>query len=357
MSLLADLLSKIKQPQTTRDVPPNLKNIVQSSAKKSANTRRIVLLSVLVSVAILTGVLLVYFTRSLSERSASSISMAPQGQMAGSERTPVAPGKTDEHPPEAPPVQTDLKPAPVAEQADANIPPSASARMSVPDKKQGKRADMLPELEQVIVRKEGVTAQAESKDESSQDAYLYSARELEMKHDYQGALSNYRKALELDKNNFTVMNNIAYIYLKTGQIQEAASYSRMALEVNRDYVPALINLGIASAQSGSMQEAEEYLVHALKIDPNDQTVLLNIGLLYERIEDHVRASEYFSQLSRYGNSSGSLGLARIREKEGNLQEALRLYRAAYADSGLDARTREEVKQRIMLLQREVQGKY
>ena len=41
MSLLADLLSKIKQPQTKRDVPPNLINIVQGSARKSADRRRI----------------------------------------------------------------------------------------------------------------------------------------------------------------------------------------------------------------------------------------------------------------------------------------------------------------------------
>jgi len=85
-----------------------------------------------------------------------------------------------------------------------------------------------------------------------------------MKNDYQGALAGYKKALEIDKNNYVVMNNIAFIYLALGIIEESVNYSQQALGVNKDYVPALINLGIASAKSGDIPAAEKCFNQVLK---------------------------------------------------------------------------------------------
>ena len=219
MSLLADLLSKIKQPQTKRDVPPNLLNIVQSSAKRSADRRRIVLLASLFGVAILAGVLLVYFTRSLSERSESDISITPRQQAQVEEKhqqimEAVAPAD-----PEIPGLAETVQPSKAKEALQTK---ERAAPAVVSSKKQervsssapsleGRGKNILPDLEQVIVKQE---APNNILNASDIDAFLYSASELEMKKDYQGALANYKKALELDRNNYIVMNNIAYIYYR-----------------------------------------------------------------------------------------------------------------------------------------------
>jgi predicted Zn-dependent protease len=359
MSLLADLLSKIKQPQTKRDVPPNLLNIVQGSAKKSADRRRIVLLASLFAVAILGGILLVYFTRTLSERSASDISITPRNQISVAEKKQqgmegVAPG----HPEISGSAET-VQPSKAKEAVQSK---ETAATAVVSSKKQesvsrsapspeGRGKDILPNLEQVIVKQE---APDKIRDESGIDAFLYSASELEMKKDYQGALANYKKALDLDRNNYMVMNNIAYIYLSLGLISESVNYSKKVLELNKDYVPALINIGIASAKSGDISAAGEYLDQALKLDPDNKNVLLNLAVLHELQMNYSRAFEYFSRLMRSGNVSGTLGLARIYEKQEKTEEALKLYRAAYADSSLDGKTRAEVKQRIIVLSNKAQ---
>jgi hypothetical protein len=74
MSLLADLLAKIKQPASKREVPPNLRNIVQASAKQSGNRRKIILLAFIFAVAVISGLLVTYFGRSLMDTE-SSITM------------------------------------------------------------------------------------------------------------------------------------------------------------------------------------------------------------------------------------------------------------------------------------------
>lgn len=214
-----------------------------------------------------------------------------------------------------------------------------------------KAKEMIPDLEQVIVKNE---SPGKTLNEFELDTLLYSAREYEMKNDYQGALLNYKKALETDKNNFVIMNNIAYIYLKLGLTEESVRYSGMASEINKDYIPALINLGVASAKSENISAADAYFNHALKLDPNNKNVILNLAVLYERQMDYPKAHNYFSRLSKSGDLSGTLGLARIYEKQDKAEEALKLYKSAYADNSLDDKTRSEVRQRIILLSGKIQ---
>jgi len=354
MSLLAELLSKIKQPQTKRDVPPNLKNIIQTSARKSADRRRIILLSVLLVVAVLTGTFLVYFTRTLSEKSVSDIA-APGRERAELTKRQIQSKEGNS------PGQPEISKSAESVQPLKSKEPVQDIKAGKPEVvKSKKREDvsyaapgigsrgkeMLPDLEQVIVKNESPN---KGLSEFELDTFLYSAREFEMKNDYQGALLNYKKALEKDKNNYVVMNNIAYIYLKLGLTEESVRYSQMASEINKDYIPALINLGVASAKAENISAAEGYFNHALKLDPNNQNVILNLAVLYERQMDYPRAHNYFSRLSKSGDLSGTLGLARIYEKQDKAEEALKFYKSAYADNSLDDKTRSEVRQRIILL--------
>jgi tetratricopeptide (TPR) repeat protein len=360
MSLLAELLSKIKQPQTKRDVPPNLKAIVQTSVRKSANRRRIILLSVLFAVAILTGIFLVYFTRTLSEKSVSNIGAPIQERLETTERQiqnkkNKTPGK-----PEIPESSGSVQPSKSKEQIqDIIVSKPEAAKSKKPEDIShaspgigSKAKEMIPDLEQVIVKNE---SPGKNLNEFELDTFLYSAREFEMKNNYQGALLNYKKVLETDKKNFVIMNNIAYIYLKLGLTEESVKYSQMATEINKDYIPALINLGVASAKSENISAAEDYFNHALKLDPNNQNVILNLAVLYERQMDYPKAYNYFSRLAESGDLSGTLGLARIYEKQNKFDEALKFYRTAYANNSLDDKTRAEVKQRIIMLSGKVLG--
>lgn len=184
---------------------------------------------------------------------------------------------------------------------------------------------------------------------SQKDAYLYRALEYETNRDYTGALAEYRKLLRMDNKNFTVLNNVAYIYLRMGLDKESILFSQMALAINSNYIPALINLGIAYAGADNISAAEYYLDKAYSLDPLDQTAILNIAILHERRKNNQEASRYYELLMKLGNTEGILGLARIYERQGRIEESLRFYRSIQAIDSIDQDIQRKVRRRIMVL--------
>ncbi len=189
----------------------------------------------------------------------------------------------------------------------------------------------------------------ETKNSAQIDAYLYSAKNHELKNDNSQALSYYREILKIDKNNFLVMNNIAYILLRLGLISESIEYSQKAVTLKKDYVPGLINLAIAYAGSGDFSASEKYLVRALEIEPANKSVLFNLAILHEKKQDYDQSSEYFMKLGRLGDLEGSLGLARIYEKQNKIEEAKKIYKNLFSRDSLDNEIRQTVRQRLLLL--------
>ncbi len=367
MSLLANLLSKIKHQQSKREIPPNLKHIVSDSAHRSAHKRKIILIAVFFIVAVGAGIFAIHFINSLTAAlSASQVSkigsqeskVRRQEQEAGIQTTvaenqeseirnqrelsgTVKPEKSDEGTKTDNAISKETLVETFISQQDTkygkNNPPSSPFSKGGIGGFSSEKKEI--EIENMI----------EDKNTAQRDAYLYSARNYEIKKDYSKALSDYKKALEIDKDNFTVMNNISYMLLHLGLTNESMEYSQMALNIKKDYVPALINLAVAHAKAGDISTAETYLNSALMKEPDNQSVLLNCAVFYEKKGDYHMASEYFLKLSRWGNIIGSLGLARVYEKQDKKKEAFKIYKDIYSLGTIDNETRHMVRERIILL--------
>ncbi len=363
MSLLADLLSKIKQPQLKREIPPNLKNIVMNSEKMSAQKKKLIILALVLTVSATTGFFLVYFIQSLSENQISNIS-APSTEVIATAQNPVMAIK-ESAAPEIKPVsksqnQTEQKKLP------GTTPPKPAkktdmSRLSKKTSGTNKAAAVshknaippLPEADSAEKRsgkkKISPPPEVHQPDTSKRDAHLYRAREFETQKNYSQALSSYKKALEVDNENFNILNNIAFIYLQLDLDEDAVIFSQMALNINENYTPALINLGIALAKTGNVHEAEEPFKRAASLQPDNQTVFFNLAVMNEQLGSYDEASEYYSHLIKLGSAKGSLGLARIYEKQGMKEEALQLYKDIYALDSVDSSTKFKAKQRINIL--------
>ncbi len=340
MSLLADLLSKIKQPQTKREVPPNLKSIVLSSASRSAVKRKIIILSGLVLLFVLAGIIAVYFINSVADT--SDIQVTRPQLITDSEITPdkqVASVKA-------------MK-GTEAEQSSQTRKTMSVRPVKIPPKKLRPKVS-IPDsasVETKNIAKKTALAIEETRDMdiAVRDAMLYKARKFEMKHDYSSALGTYKNVLKMDSDNVTVLNNIAYIYLKLGLVQESMQYALMAVELDVDYNPALINLGIAYAKSGNVSAAENYLNRAFKREPDNKNAILNLALLHEKKQNYSGAASYFSKLIKLGDSAGTFGLARIYEKQGRNTEALTFYKKALSLEHLDQPEKIQIRQRMLVL--------
>ncbi|PVX26852.1 MAG: CTP synthase, partial [Candidatus Bathyarchaeum sp.] len=142
---------------------------------------------------------------------------------------------------------TDLKPSEAADQA---IRGNSETKEVIPEKNvREEEKKMSPPVHSTGTKKK-------RSGEAEIASLLYRARAFEMKKDYRQALENYKAVLARDKENFTVMNNIAYILLQLGNAEESLKYAGNALAIKNTYVPALVNLGIAQAKSDQRDAAE-----------------------------------------------------------------------------------------------------
>lgn len=360
MSLLADLLSKVKRQHSSKEIPPNLKKIVSASVRQSALKRKIILFSVFSLAAVISGVLIVYYLQLFATK-------LKEGNVAVYKHRPPAEGKKEGNQAEE---------TPAFKQGGSFTKLPEVIKVQEASNKQGNMPEAVPEGSKAISetrekRDAGINKQIETitqedikttiplpieekglnKDKNRQeiDAYLYSAMDYENKGDYSSALSSYKKALDLDKQNFAIMNSIAYALLRLGVHDESIKYASMAVNTKGDYIPALVNLGIAYAKTGNISEAETHLLKALSAEPYNKSAVLNLAVLSEKKGDYIKSSELFLRLMHLGDISGSLGLARVYEKQDRNSEALKIYNDLSANTFLDAETRQMVRQKIFLL--------
>ncbi|TAL25326.1 MAG: tetratricopeptide repeat protein [Nitrospirae bacterium] len=355
MSLLADLLSKVKHRGFKSDVPPNLKHAVLTSSERYAAKKKIIFLSILVFAAVASGVGAVYiinFYGKLYEtkKIAQQVKKSPE-QVIGAGPFIPAPAVN-------PPGNIAYGPAKKPAGSGSGIKKSkvkkkaASRAVKPPQKDIQEEKSAASESEiSGLAGMSGDKKKLSDEDLSKRDAYILAAQTHESGRDYHSALLNYKKALGLDPENHAILNNIASALLRLDSYNEAAQYLKNALNIEKDYVPSLINLGIANAMLGNFQEGESYLTRALAIEPSNGNAVLNAAILYERQGDNDKAYGFFNKLSQMGNIQGYLGIARIAEKQGRLRDALQTYMEIAAMNGIDPGLRRLAKERLLNLQK------
>src|SRR5208282_4875075 len=147
------------------------------------------------------------------------------------------------------------------------------------------------------------------------------------------ATEHYRKAVQIDPNDFEALYNLGIALAAQGQFNEAIENFRKAIQIKPNDCDALNNLGIALAAQGRFDEAFENFRKAIQINPNDCDALDNLGTALaergqfdEAIENYHKAIQINSNRPQtffhLGTIFGQSG--RTREAVVQYREALRL---------------------------------
>jgi predicted Zn-dependent protease len=364
MSLIADLLSKVSSKQTEGSVPPGLTRSVVELQSKASRRRKYVLVSVAAVLLIASGIGLVYYVRTISGNSM----LTPEAKSrienlkGSSNRLATVNDPSQNH--VLPPAPT-LAP-PLSQQVltpqEAQVVPKIKAKekdiaaASAPKDEGHALPPRLPKTVAVSADKSEKTdsinpgREMALKQKAAKDELLYEAQNLEAAKDYDGALHLYKKALDIDRQNYVVLNNMAGIMIVKGSFKEAEEYSRASLKVNGTYAPSLINLGIALIRLGNGEEGKEVLTKALSIEPSNPHGLVNLALLLEKQNNIDEAKRYFSALTDLKDGRGYLGLARLAENTGKIDEAKRTYRLIVASDAIDNSTKRFATERLSILE-------
>jgi len=202
---------------------------------------------------------------------------------------------------------------------------------------------------QSVIKEKARREPVEDHRKANRDAALYAARNYEQTGNLSQAISSYEKSLQFDGKNYIVMTGLAGVLIRTGAYREAAQYSRLALNTRGNYAPAMINLAIASARLGNFEEAQQNLLRARSLEPANQAALVNLGLLYETRQQYPEALRVCESLAALNKGQGGICMGRILEKQGNRDEAKKVYRDILSSTNSDAPTKQYAGERLVAL--------
>jgi Tfp pilus assembly protein PilF len=160
---------------------------------------------------------------------------------------------------------------------------------------------------------------------SSAREHLEAGREFLLEGNYNEAISELSLAVSLDSKLTEAHNLLGVAYDKKGFGERAKDSFERAVKLEED-AETLNNLGFSLYQSGNYRAAVDRLKRAAKLAPRDERILNNLGLAYCRLGKTDEAYKAFTRAT--GQLTGNLNMAKMMERFGREDDAIRYYEAA-----------------------------
>ncbi|GGD48576.1 XrtA/PEP-CTERM system TPR-repeat protein PrsT [Lacimicrobium alkaliphilum] len=125
---------------------------------------------------------------------------------------------------------------------------------------------------------------SEHVDRMPQDqASLMMLAEREIPRDMKQAAARYKQVLELNSTNYLALNNIAYLQMKLGNLDDARDKALLALEQRPEDPAVLDTVAQVMKARNNLSEAEKYLARAAENNQTTDEIYLNyVEVLFER---------------------------------------------------------------------------
>jgi len=114
--------------------------------------------------------------------------------------------------------------------------------------------------------------------------------------DMKGAITERKRALELDPVNPLLFSALGEAYFQNREFDRAIEHNIRALELDHSYAIALVNIGRAYEMKGMHAEARGVFQRILAVAPDDPAVLALMGHEYASSGDKARALQTISHL-------------------------------------------------------------
>jgi tetratricopeptide (TPR) repeat protein len=165
--------------------------------------------------------------------------------------------------------------------------------------------EIYVDLAQVQERSKQYSDAEQSAEKAEQMARTSSDKEMawfmlgavyERQKKFDQAEQQFRKVLEQNPNNASVLNYYGYMLADRGvRLEEATSMIRRAVTQEPTNGAYLDSLGWAYYKQDKLAEAEEYLRKAVDHDNDDPTILSHLGSTYLKLGQNERAAEIFER--------------------------------------------------------------
>jgi Tfp pilus assembly protein PilF len=156
--------------------------------------------------------------------------------------------------------------------------------------------------------------------------HLAAGREFLLAGRLNEAITELSTSASLDPKLSEAHNLLGVAYDKKGFADRAKESYQKAVKVQPEDPETLNNLGFSLYQNGNYRAAVDRLKRAAKIAPTDERILNNLGLALCRLGKFDEAYKHFARAA--GAYTGNLNTARMLERFGRDDDAIRYYEAA-----------------------------
>lgn len=131
--------------------------------------------------------------------------------------------------------------------------------------------------------------------ETPLDFYLL-AEEFRRENNFQNALSHYRKALQLDPNNFWSLYQMGLCHMLDGEPAAAIAAYTVCISLRPDEAICYVSRGTAYGDINQTDDALSDLAKAQQLDPNFWAVFLNRGAVHLARKQYQEAEADFKKV-------------------------------------------------------------
>lgn len=114
------------------------------------------------------------------------------------------------------------------------------------------------------------------------------------KDEFDNAIGNYKKAIELDPTFIWAYHNLGLALYKKGLMDEALGAFERSTELGLNSSVVYSDIGAIYYKKGMMKEAISYFNSAMRSDPNNALPVYNLGVIYRLMCIEDKADYYFS---------------------------------------------------------------
>ena len=142
--------------------------------------------------------------------------------------------------------------------------------------------------------------------------------------EYSLALECWQKIIQnYEQHDIRLYTAIGNCYRKMRNFEVALSYFRQAFTMERENFYVIYGMADCYRELGSYDEAIYWITNLISRDSTNHVLLTRLGELYSNKGDCVHARQYYQEaLTQNFDLFAALGLARLHKLEGNYDEAL-----------------------------------
>ncbi|WP_299553012.1 tetratricopeptide repeat protein [Seonamhaeicola sp.] len=143
------------------------------------------------------------------------------------------------------------------------------------------------------------------------------------KGDLLNAIKSFESALEVDNLNNIIRSNLANLYYRNGQVEEAEAAFKTIISQEPEFGQTYYSYALLLGEQNRTEEAIEQMILAIKYMPENIRFYYNLSLLYDKVNNFKKAEEIAVKGLKLAPQNGDLlyVLAYIYQKNGQIGKA------------------------------------